>query len=159
MQTDYYKGIQKIYFSRIIKSIISIGSLNNTKKTILDFGCGSQQLQKSLSPKKILNYDIDNKYQKYVDYRQLKFDVVIFNHVLMYMDKSEIEDILHNIKKINKNCEFIFGIGKGNFINKAAAYLSLNFSDHAGAKSNYRDQLYVLKKNTKDAVLIYLIHA
>ena len=146
MQTDYYKGIQKIYFNKVIKSIISIGSLDITKKTILDFGCGSQQLQKFLSPKKILNYDIDSKDYKYVDYRLLRFDIVIFNHVLMYMEKREIEDILLNIKKINKNCELIFGIGKGNLINKSAAYLSLNFSAHAGTKSNYSDQLYVIKK-------------
>ena len=38
----------------------------------------------------------------YNDYKKLYFDIVVFNHVLMYMDKKEIISTFENIK--NTKC-------------------------------------------------------
>ena len=42
--TDYNDFFQKVYFISIIKNIIKIADLEDTKKTILDFGCGQKIL-------------------------------------------------------------------------------------------------------------------
>ena len=115
MNADYYYGLQKFYFDKIISSIIKIGNLNDSK-AILDFGCGTKELQKKLK-KEILNYDANKKYSDHDDFINLKFDIVVFNHVLMYMDETEIKSTLDVIKKINKNCKIIIGVGKSTIVN------------------------------------------
>ena len=149
MNVNYYKGISGIYFSNIISNIIKIGNLDKTEKIILDFGCGSKILKKNLPGKKILNYDVNPNYTEHDDYKKLYFDIVIFNHVLMYMKNKEIASTFENIKNINKNCEFIIGIGKGGLINKFAACASLNFTAHKGALSTYQEQLKIINDYTK----------
>ena len=89
MNADYYKGISSIYFKSIISNIVKIGNLNNNNKIILDYGCGIKFLSKNLPHKKIINYDINPEYSECDDYKKLYFDIVIFNHVLMYMNKNE----------------------------------------------------------------------
>ena len=86
MNVDYYHGIPNIYFTNIISNIIKIGNLNRTNKIILDFGCGSKILSKMLKNQKILNYDIDPNHTEHDDYTKLNFDIVVFNHVLMYIN-------------------------------------------------------------------------
>ena len=100
--TDYSKITEKYYFEYVAKKIIEIAKLQNTSKTILDFGCGVKVLSKKLPQKKIINYDVNPNYTEHVDYKKLYFDIVVFNHVLMYMDKKEIISTFENIKKINK---------------------------------------------------------
>jgi hypothetical protein len=149
MNVYYYKGLSKYYFKSIISNIIKIGKLKETTKTILDFGCGSKILSMELKNKKVLNYDLDPKYSEHCDYKNLFFDIVIFNHVFMYMSEKEIMLTLENIKKINKNCEIIVGIGKGGLLNKLAAIASFNFTAHKGTLTNYEQQLVILKKEMK----------
>ena len=149
MNVDYYNGISGIYFTKIISNIIKIGNLDKTEKIVLDFGCGNKILSKKLPGKKILNYDINPNYTEYDDYKKLYFDIVVFNHVLMYMEKKEIISTFENIKKINKNCEFIVGISKGGLINKLAALVSLNFTAHEGTLATYKQQKEILNNYTK----------
>ena len=150
MKVDYYKGISGIYFNNIISNIIKIGNLDKTEKIVLDFGCGSKIIKKKLPGKKILNYDINPDYTEHEDYKKLYFDIVIFNHVLMYMKNKEIVSTFENIKKINKNCEFIIGIGKEGLLNKFAAYASFNFTAHKGTLSTYEEQLKIIYDYTKN---------
>ena len=149
MNVNYYNGISGIYFTNIVSNIIKMGNLNETEKIILDFGCGSKILSKKLPGSKILNYDINSRYTEHDDYKKLYFDIVVFNHVLMYMEKKEIISTFENIKKINQNCEFIVGIGKGGLINKLAALVSLNFTAHKGMLTTYKQQTEILKNYTK----------
>ena len=67
----------------------------------------------------------------------------------MYMDKKEIVSTFENIKKINKNCEFIIGITKENLISKLAALASLNFTAHKGTHSTPKEQIEIIKNQTK----------
>ena len=149
MNVDYYNGISGVYFNRIVSNIIDIGNLDKTENIILDFGCGNKILSKRLPKQKILNYDINPNYTEYDNYKKLNFDIVVFNHVLMYMKKEEIISTFENIKKINENCEFIFGIGKGGFINKLAALISLNFTAHKGTLTTHKEQIDILKNQMK----------
>ena len=84
----FYKFPQKYYFLSIIKEIIKIANLINTQKKILDFGCGNKIFSNILLNKKIINYDINPFYSEIKDYRNKRFDIVIFNHVLMYLKFS-----------------------------------------------------------------------
>ena len=145
-KTTHYKGFSKIYFKKIISSIIKIGNLDTKEKIILDFGCGEKYLSKTLPQKKILNYDVDPKYSDYEDYKNLYFDIVVFNHVLMYMDKKEIISTFFNIQKINKNCRFLIGIGKEKFLNKMAAFVTLNLQAHKGTRSSYTEQMNIINE-------------
>ncbi len=97
-QVTSYKGLQKIYFIKILKEIIKIGDLENQQKKILDYGCGEKQLSKLLN-KKIFNYDKKENLNEVSDLNKINFDVVVINHVLMYLDKKEITNLLDNIKK------------------------------------------------------------
>ena len=152
MKVNYYKGIPNIYFTSIISNIIKIGNLGKDNKIILDFGCGVKILSKKLPQKKIINYDVNPNYTEHVDYKKLYFDIVVFNHVLMYMDKKEIISTFENIKKINKNCEFLISIGKESVFNKLVA-LAYNFktaeSRYKGALTTYEHQVEIIKNQTK----------
>lgn len=143
-----YRGLQKIYFNKILLNIIKIGRLNLTNKKILDFGCGNKQLSKLLN-KKILNYDLNPNYSDFTTIDNLKFDIVVINHVLMYLSVKEIKNLLLKIYSINKNAILIVGIGKQNFLSIFLKILTFKFNAHKGTKSSYIQQLNILKKNLK----------
>lgn len=146
MHVNYYHGIKKIYFNKIINEIIDIANLTENNNIILDFGCGSKQLEKKLN-KKILNYDVNPLHTDLKDYKTIDFNIVIFNHVLMYMDSEEIKKTLNNIKKKNKFCKVVVGISRQSFINKIASWASLNFSAHVGTKTNPKNQFKILQQH------------
>ena len=145
VQITKYTGIKKIYFIKILKEIIDIGNLNSEKKKILDYGCGEKQLEKMLK-KKIINYDINPKLTEIDSIKDIDFNIIILNHVLMYLDKKKIINLFDHIKKINPNCKIIIGIGKQNLLSKLAKYITLNFKAHSGTISSYQDQLDIILK-------------
>ncbi len=143
VQITNYTGIKNIYFNKILFEIIKIGNLYSNNKKILDYGCGEKQLQKILN-KKILNYDLNPNLTEITNIEDHFFNIVILNHVLMYMKKDEICNLFEIIKKINPHCEFIIGIGKQNLISKIAKNISFNFDAHTGTISSYQDQLDII---------------
>jgi len=146
--TDYNKLPQKYYFISIAKNIIKIANLKITNKIILDFGCGEKIFSKILKSDKIINYDIKPEYTECESYENLHFDIVIFNHVLMYFYPNEIEELLNKIKRINSNCEIILSLGKQNIISKIAMYLTLNFDYHDDIRSTYKEQMQIFSNKT-----------
>jgi hypothetical protein len=141
-----YKGFQKIYFNKILLNIIKIGRLDLRNKKILDYGCGNRQLSKLLN-KKILNYDLNPHYSDFDSINNLKFDIVVINHVLMYLSVKEIKNLFLKIYSINKNAKLIIGVGKQNFLSKFLKILTLKFNAHKGTKSSYKQQVEFLKRN------------
>ena len=103
--TNYNSFFQRVYFSSIINNIISFGELQDTNKIILDFGCGQKVLSKKLKGVNVLNYDIKPEYSDYETYSNLKFDIIVFNHVLMYLYPNEIESLMDDIKLISPKRE------------------------------------------------------
>ena len=147
--TNYNNFFEKYYFMSILRNIIKIGDLNNTKQTILDFGCGQKILSKILKNTRVLNYDIKSEYSDYENYNNLKFDFVIFNHVLMYLYPKEIEILFDEIKDINPNCKVILGLGKQNFISKVGKILTGNATAHDNTRSTYKEQVDILINKTR----------
>ena len=141
-----YIGLQAIYFNKILLNIIKIGRLNFTNKKILDFGCGNKQLSKLLN-KKILNYDLNPNYSDFISIDNLKFDIVVINHVLMYLSVKEMKNLFFKIYSINKNARLIVGVGKQNFLSIFLKILTLKFNAHKGTKSTYKQQIEFLKRN------------
>ena len=138
--TSYKQFPANIYFFAIAKKIIEIGDLNNSRKKILDYGCGEKIFTELLSRNDIINYDIKKEYTEVENYEKSFFDVVIFNHVLMYMTKEEILEELRKIKKINKDAQLILSLGKQNFLSKIAMYLQFKFHAHKDTISSYNTQ-------------------
>jgi len=145
MNKDYYNGFAKIYFEKIINKIIEIGNLNDQDKTILDFGCGTKFLEKKLN-KKILNYDINKDHTEIVNIFDYDFNVMVINHVLMYMSQDQIQKLFKDLRLKNENCELIVGIGRMSFLNKLAATLAFNFKAHDGTKTSPTEQLKIISE-------------
>ena len=143
MSEDYYKGFGKIYFEKIINDIIKIGNLKINEKKILDYGCGVKYLEKTLN-KKILNFDIKKKYSEIDDINKHDFDIIVLNHVLMYMTEKQIRELFLKIKSTKGDCEFIIGIGRMSLINKLASILSFNFKAHTGTKTFPDKQIKII---------------
>lgn len=141
-----YKGFVKFYFLSIANNIIKIANLLNTNNVILDYGCGNKIFSKLLKKKKILNYDINPKYSEIKNFENHKFDIVIFNHVLMYLSKKEISKLIKKIKRLNPKCKLILSLSRQNLISKLGMILSLNFDAHKRTISTYDDQLEVFQK-------------
>lgn len=146
-QITKYSGIKNIYFNKILFEIVRIGNLKSSKKKILDYGCGEKQLQKILK-RKIINFDINPNLTEIENIENSIFNTIVFNHVLMYMNKKKISELFDNIKLINPKCEFVIGIGKQNFLSKIAKNITFNFDAHLGTVSSYSDQLDVIKEKT-----------
>ena len=149
LTTDYNKFTQKYYFTSVAKNIIKIAQLQNTDKTILDFGCGQKIFSRLLQNHKIINYDIKPEYTECESYENLNFDIVIFNHVLMYVYPKDIEELLDKIKKINPNCELILSLGRQNLLSKIGMILSSLPNAHDNTRSNYNEQIEIFFKKAK----------
>ena len=122
--TSYSDFLTKHYFLKIAKEIIKISNLEN-QNTILDYGCGERIFSKLLIKPKIFNYDVKPEYNEVSNVKDhLNSDVVIFNHVWMYIPYDEIIKILSDIKSANRNSKIILSMGKQNFISKIAMFFS-----------------------------------
>ena len=144
--TTPYSGVSKFYFEKIINTIIKEGNLHKKNLKILDFGCGLKFLQKKLN-KKIYNYDINPELSDLEKWDIKTYDVVIFNHVIMYMNQKDLTKTLKKIKKLNNKCKIIIGIGKESILNRIAAYLTLRFDYLKKTKMNYLEQINYINKN------------
>ena len=145
-KTTNYSGISRIYFDKIITEIISLGELNLTKKKILDFGCGEKRLENILN-RKVHNYDINPIYNEVDNLDSINFDIVVMNHVLMYLSKNDIEVLFNKFLSKNPNCEFLIGVGKQNYISLIAKSITFKFKAHEGTVSSYKEQLEAINNS------------
>ena len=146
---NHYKGLQGIYFNRILKNIISIGKLVERRKLkILDFGCGLKKLKNMLYPFDLnyIGFDIDKRFTEVKNWEKIDFDIIVANAVLMYMTKQEIEAFVKQLYKHNPNVELIFSATKMNFITKAIKFIRGEIDGYADAKTSYQEQLNILIK-------------
>ena len=143
-----YSGLQNIYFSRVLKNIIKIGNLDDKNITVLDYGCGKQQLSKMIEKTRVINYDINPIYSEIESIDDYKFDLVVLNHVLMYIEEKSQINLFKKIKKINPNAKLIIGVGKQNIISKILKTLALKFNAHQNTKIKYKKQVQLIYENT-----------
>ena len=103
-----------------------------------------KRLEQNLK-KKILNFDINQKYSEISSFLDKNFDIMIINHVLMYMSRDEINQLFNEIYSVNSNCQVIIGMGKQNLFSRFAKNITLNFSAHSGTISSYNDQYKIIE--------------
>ena len=143
-KTTKYRGITKFYFNKLIDEIILIGNLNEIGDfKILDYGCGEKILSSKV--KNVLNYDINPHYNEIDDISKANFNVVVMNHVLMYMSIQDIEKVFKDFLK-KKNLKFIFGLGTNNIVVQTIAKIIYNKDAYKGTKSTFIDQENVINK-------------
>ena len=147
--TTNYSGIGSIYFFRIIKEIIKLGKLEEGNKIILDYGCGFKILNSKIKNNKVLNYDINPKHSDFDCIDNLQFDYVVFNHVLMYLNEHEINELFKKINKINPKCKFLIGLGKQNLLSNIGKFITLNFNAHSETVLSYDDQIKIIYEKMK----------
>ena len=94
--------ISKMYFNFNYFIVENICNFNN--KNVLDFGGGLGFLKKRLIQKgaNVKIYDKVKELSDVNNYKDYDCDIVIFSHVLMYINKDEVEKIFSFLKKIKK---------------------------------------------------------
>lgn len=145
---DHYKGIQGIFFYKVLNTIIKIGKLKERKSLkVLDFGCGLKKLKKYIN--NYIGYDMDKRFTEIKDWRNADFDIVVANAVFMYMSKKELETFIKQLYKHNPNVELIFGTSKMNILTKIFKIVTGGIKGYADVKLLHKEQLSILAKYFK----------
>ncbi|MCK5320691.1 hypothetical protein KAJ61_04870 [Candidatus Parcubacteria bacterium] len=143
---DYYKGFSRIYFQKILNTIIKFGDLKNEKGLILDFGCGVGRLKKTLKKNNIINYDIEPKLTEIDDYKELKPEKIILSGVLEHLYLDEIKKLLDEFILMNKNAELLIYLPTENLVSKIAMRLAGQKNAHDDHVSKYKNVNKILEK-------------
>lgn len=136
---DYYKGIGRIYFNRILNKIIKLGNLHNESGLILDFGCGHNHLKRRLISKNVVGYDIIPELSDVKDYKKLKPNVIICNNILEHFTESGIRKKISEFKRMNKNCKLIIAIPTENWLSKVGMIISGITNAHDDHKTKLKE--------------------
>lgn len=140
---DYYKGLQRIYFYRVLNQLIKIGKLNDKK--VLDFGCGIGKLEQKLG-NNVVGYDIKSKYTKINDWTKIDFDIVVVNGVLYAMSEKEIRCFFDLLKKIKPNTELIIAIYKQNWLSNFGKWILNNKTAVDELKTIHQRRIKILRE-------------
>lgn len=89
-----YGGVTDIYFKKVLKSSIKILGVAKKELKILDFGCGHRQLSKSFPDYNIVGFDKIGELTQIEDWRSIRFEVVIANHVFCQLPRDELRNLV-----------------------------------------------------------------
>lgn len=153
---DYYKGFAKIYFDKILNTIIKFGDLKNENGIILDYGCGVGHLKKLLSSNNVIGYDIIPELSEITNYKTITPAKIILSGVLEHLYLNEIEELLKSFLTINKNAPLIVYLPTENFFSKIAMHLAGEKHAHDDHVSKYRDINKLLDKYYKNTKRKYI---
>jgi len=154
---DYYHGFGKYYFNYILKTIISIGNINQEPGLILDYGCGFSHLkQLSKNKKNIIGYDIIPKLSEVDDYRKLKPSKIVISAVLEHLYLNEIENLLQDFLRMNPEAILLVSLPTENIISKLMMFFAGMSNAHDDHVSKYDDINGVIEKYYKPAIRKYL---
>lgn len=119
--TDY-RGISRLYFFKLLDSIIDVGSLDRRNIRILDFGCGENRLKQRLG-NKVTGYDILENLSDIKNWRTESFDVFVANQVFYTFTPQELTSLLTELHQIRPDVELIVGISRQGLLNKIGKFL------------------------------------
>ncbi|MDC0192809.1 hypothetical protein OAJ89_05810 [Alphaproteobacteria bacterium] len=142
--------ISNLYFQYMKKKIIEIGNFKE-KKIILDYGAGKgelKQLNNKLNNKStIINYDIIKELSDVDDWKNVKFDTIVFCQVLVLIEPDEIKKMLEFLRKSNSNLEIITIISSQSLLNKIGGFLLGHFDSHGHTKTNPLLEKAIFREN------------
>lgn len=136
---DYYRGFSKLYFNKILKTIIHFGDLENERGLILDYGCGQGHLKKILKGKNIVGYDIIPELSDVNDYKKLLPQKIVLSGVLEHLRLSDIEKLILDFLAMNSEAELLVFLPTENFVSKIAMVLSSQRNAHDDHVSKYKE--------------------
>ena len=142
---DYYKGLNGMYFFRILNTIIDMGDLRSRNVKILDFGCGVGHLSKLL-PGKVIGYDVNPKLTEIGDWKKADFDVVVANQVFIYMPKNELLGLLEDLHEHNPDVEMYVGISTQGILNKMLRVFADQRDSYADGKLSPKEEISILRQ-------------
>jgi len=137
--SEQYTGIKGIYFTKLLKTLIGVGDLD--ERRVLDFGCGTQELRRLLSHDNYVGYDIDAKLSDVQTLDGVSFDVMVANEVFYEMSE---EDIAATLDKIRPPM-LVVGISRQSILNKIGAAL-LHKGAHDKTLTPPAKELEILKR-------------
>lgn len=137
--------ISSIYFN--LNYLIISNICNFKKKKVLDFGGGLGFLKKKLVKKGAIVkiYDIVEELTEIKNYKKFKFDIVIFCHVLMYINENEIKKIFYHFSNFKK-IRIIACFSNQTVINKIFASILGHSEPHKDTKTPPHKEEQLLRK-------------
>ena len=144
---DYYRGGAKIYFNRILETIIEFGDLRKGGGLILDFGCGHGHLKKKLPGANVAGYDIIPELSEVKDYRRLIPDRIVLSGVLEHLYADEIIALLEEFKLMNPRADLLVYLPTENWISKIAMKLAGKKNAHDDHVSGYKEINKIIEKS------------
>ena len=139
-----YNLISGLYFNLNYLIIANVCDFKNKK--VLDFGGGLGYLKKKLVKKgaRVKIYDIVEELSDIKDYKKIKFDIVIFSHVLMYVRENDIKKILTHFASFKK-ITIISCFSNQTIINKFFAFILGHPNPHEDTKTPPQKEEKLLK--------------
>ena len=135
---DYYCGPAKIYFNRILETIIKFGELKKEPGLILDFGCGRGYLKRKLK-NNVVGYDIISELSDIQNYHDLKPAQIILNNVLEHLYPEEIKNLLTEFQKMNPRAVLLVCLPTENWVSKIMMRLANFKNAHDDHVSSHRE--------------------
>lgn len=135
MNLTRYSGIKKIYFDRILKTIIKIGYVKDCDGLILDYGSGNSRLRNFLKNHCVCEYD--KFFNDGFEFKNYRPEIIIMNHVLEHMTPQEIHELMNDFYDMNREAVIITGIPLENKLSKTLSVM-LGRPSHIGHITPYK---------------------
>ena len=142
-----YSGWAQFYFRRLLGRIVNVGRLGRPGLTILDFGCGKGELKRLLKNSTVLGYDIIPSLSDVEDWRKVDFDVLVANEVFYAFNEGDLENLLLELRKKNKNLELVVGISRQGLLNKIGKHLFGGSDAHSLTKMMPQTEVKTLERH------------
>lgn len=143
---DYYRGFAKVYFNKVLDTLIAFGDLSHEQGCILDYGCGVGHLKKRLPQSSVVGYDIIPELSDIADYRTLKPSKIVLSGVLEHLYLPEIDALLREFMALSPSAELFVFLPTENFVSKIAMHLAGQPHAHDDHVSRYRAVNHAVEK-------------
>lgn len=142
---DYYRGFAKIYFDKILATLIEFGDLRNETGLILDFGCGVGHLKRELK-NRVVGYDIIPELSDVKNYRELIPAQIVLSGVLEHLYGEEIAVLMGEFKQMNPKANLLVYLPTENWVSKIAMRLAGQKNAHDDHVSGYKKINEIIEK-------------
>lgn len=139
-----YSGLAKIYFRRLLCCIIEAGALERSGITILDFGCGVNELKRILPNANVIGFDIVPVLTDIDDWRLVNFDVLVANEVFYSFEEDQLIRLLVELREKNSKLELVVGISRQSIMNNIGKLLLGRSDAHSSTKIGPKKELEIL---------------